>query len=91
MEGVGTRAFKPPLQLERAETMGRIGIRRRDRGNLFADFYNKICQQLTCRRLLDQLRGCRLTPYCIVSWHPHGHDPETEPWPTEKTVALAVV
>jgi hypothetical protein len=44
MEGVGTRAFKPPLQLERAETMGRIGIRRRDRGNLFADFYNKICK-----------------------------------------------
>jgi hypothetical protein len=47
MEGVGTRAFKPPLQLERAETMGRIGIRRRDRGNLFADFYNKICHLLT--------------------------------------------
>jgi hypothetical protein len=47
MEGVGTRAFKPPLQLERAETMGRIGIRRRDRGNLFADFYNKIGTSLT--------------------------------------------
>ena len=36
------QGVKPPLQLERAATMGRTGIRSRGPGNLLADFYNKI-------------------------------------------------
>jgi hypothetical protein len=37
------QGVRPPLQLERAATTGRTGIRSRGPGNLFADFYNKIC------------------------------------------------
>ena len=41
------QGVRPPLQLERAATTGRTGIRSRGPGNLFADFYNKICQVQT--------------------------------------------
>ena len=40
------QGVKPPLQLERAATMGRTGIRSRGPGNLLADFYNKIGTEL---------------------------------------------
>ena len=41
------QGVRPSLQLERAATTGRTGIRSRGPGNLFADFYNKICQEGT--------------------------------------------
>ena len=41
------QGVRPSLQLERAATTGRTGIRSRGPGNLFADFYNKICQRET--------------------------------------------
>jgi hypothetical protein len=33
---------------------------------------------------LNSSVSCWLTQYSMFPWHPHGHDPETEPWPLEK-------